>query len=226
MCAQFTVSEQSFLQKNISEAITQIHSNNKRPDLKSIHSYLVRIKKVKELSEQYLQELILQPEDGVKLVNKKFKGADSFFITETKTITDPPQSPDPSFPIIQDTPLTTPSPDKISNLQLELHKLRTEVVAMKSVFSEQLLLIKENQKLVNEQPINDSENNSELIKSLLDQIEYLRRENFVKKNIISNLLKNNKVLFNNEENFSCTSNNSNLNNINNQKLSNIDNSNF
>ena len=110
--------------------------------------------------------------------------------------------------------------------QSELHELRTEVVAMKSGFLEQFLLTKENQKLVNKQPINDSENNSELIKSLLDQIEYLRRENFVKNNIILSLLNNNKVLFNNEENFFYTSNNSNLNNINNQKLSNIDNSNF
>ena len=101
-----------------------------------------------------------------------------------------------------------------------------EVVAMKSVFLEQFLLIKENQKLVNEQPINDSENNSELIKSLLDQIEYLRRENFVKNNIISNLLNNNEVLLNNEENLSYTSTNSNLNSINNQKPSNINNSNF
>ena len=193
-CAQLTVSEQSFLQQNIFEAITQIRSNNKRPNLKSIHSYLVRIEKLKELSEQYLQELILQLEDDGKLVNKKFKGADSFFITEAKAITGPPQSPDSSFLIIQDTPLTTPSPDKISNLQSELHELRTEVVAMKSVFLEQFLLIKVNQKLINEQPINDSENNSELIKSQLDQIEYLRRENFVKNNIISNLLNNNKVL--------------------------------
>ena len=104
-----------------------------------------------------MQELILQLEDEGKLVNKKFKGADSFFITKTKAITDPPQSPDPSFPIIQDTPLTTLSPDKISNLQSELHELRTEVVAMKSVFLEQFLLIKENQKLVNKQPIKDSD---------------------------------------------------------------------
>ena len=71
-CAQLTVSEQSFLQQNIFEAITQIRSNNKRPDLKSIHSYLVRIEKLKEISEQYLQELILQLEDDGKLVNKTF----------------------------------------------------------------------------------------------------------------------------------------------------------
>ena len=133
-CAQLTVSQQSFSQQNIFEAITQIRSNNRRPDLRSIQSYLVRIEKLKELSEQYLQELISQLEVDGKLFNKKFKGADLFFITETKAITDPSQSPDPSFPIIQDTPLTTPSPDKISNLQSELHELRTEVMAMKSVF--------------------------------------------------------------------------------------------
>ena len=52
--AQLTVSEQSFLQQSIFEAITQIRSNNKRPDLKSIHNYLVRIEKLKEVSEQYL----------------------------------------------------------------------------------------------------------------------------------------------------------------------------
>ena len=48
---------------------------------------------------------------------------------------------------------------------------------MKSFISEQFLLIKQNQKLVNEQSIRDCENNSEIVKYLLDQIEYLRREN-------------------------------------------------
>ena len=48
---------------------------------------------------QYLQQLILQPEDEGKSVNKKFKEADSFFITETKAIADPRQRPDPFFRI-------------------------------------------------------------------------------------------------------------------------------
>ena len=74
-----------------------------------------------------------------------------FFITETKSIADPPQRPDPFFPVTQNTPLTTPSPDKISNLQTELHELRTEEAAMKSFILEQFLLIQQNQKLVNEQ---------------------------------------------------------------------------
>ena len=198
-CAELTVSEQSFLQQNIFQTIAQIRSNNKCPDLKSIDSYLAKIEKLKEISVKYLQQTILQLEDEGKLVNKKSKGADSFFTTETKSIPDPPQSPNLFFPVTQDTPLTTPSPDKTSNLQMELHELRTEVVAMKSFISEQLLLIKQNQNLVNEQSISDYENNSELLKSILDQTEYLRRENSAKSNIS---LLNNKVLFKNEGNLS------------------------
>ena len=70
---------------------------------------------------------------------------------------------------------------------------------MKLFILEQLLLIKQNQNLVNERSISDCEDNSELIKSLLDEIEYLKRENSAKTNIISSLI-NNKVLFNNNEN--------------------------
>ena len=74
-----------------------------------------------------------------------------------------------------------------------------EVTAMRSFILDQVLLIKQSQKLANEQSFSDCENNSELIKSLLDQIEYLKRENSAKSNIISSLT-NDKVLFNNEEN--------------------------
>ena len=70
--------------------------------------------------------------------------------------------------------------------------------APKSFILEKFLLIKQN--LVKEQSISDNENNCELVKSLLDQIEHLRRENYNKINIISNLLNNSKDLFNNEEN--------------------------
>ena len=62
---------------------------------------------------------------------------------------------------------------------------------MKSFILEQFLLIKQNQKLSNEQSISDCENNRELIKCLLDQIEYLQRENSAKSNIISSLLNSN-----------------------------------
>ena len=109
-----------------------------------------------------MQQIILQLEDEGKLVNKKFKGADSFFTTETESITNLPLSPNTFFPVTQDTPPTATSLDKISNLQKELHKLRTAVAAIKSFIPEQFLLIKQNQKLVNKQSVSDCENNSEL----------------------------------------------------------------
>ena len=59
------------------------------------------MEKLKGFSVQYLQKLILQLEDEGKLVTKRFKGADSFFITETKAIADPSQSPNPDLLIKQ-----------------------------------------------------------------------------------------------------------------------------
>ena len=153
-----------------------------------------------------MQQIILQLEDEGKLVNKTFKWADSCFTTETKSITNLTQSPNIFFPVTQDTLLTTLFPDKISNLQTELHELRTEVAAIKSFIPEQFLLIKQNQKLVNGKSISDCENNSEL----LDQIEYLKREYSAKSNIIWSLA-NNKVLLNNAENL-ITINKSNFQN--------------
>ena len=102
-----------------------------------------------------MQQIILQLEDEGKLVTETFKGADSCFTTETKSITNLPQSPNTFFPVTQDTPLTKPFPDKIASLQTELHELRTEVAAIKSFIPEHFLLIKQNQKLVNEKSISE-----------------------------------------------------------------------
>ena len=54
------------------------------------------------------------------------------------------------------------------------------------------------------------DNSYGLKKSLLDQIEHLQRKgNYTKNNIVSNLLNSNKVLCDNEQNFSNTYNNAN-----------------
>lgn len=71
-CAELTVREQRFLQQNLFEAITQIYSNNKRPDLKSIHSFIVRIEKLKEVSVKKFEQLILQQQNEGKLLSKRF----------------------------------------------------------------------------------------------------------------------------------------------------------
>lgn len=55
---------------------------------------------------------------------------------------------------------------------------------------------------MNNTSISDSENNSELTIFLLDQMEYLRRENSTKSNMILNLSNSKKVLFNNNKNSS------------------------
>ena len=59
-----------------------------------------------------------------------------------------------------------------------------DVAAMKSFIFEEILLIKQNQQLVNELSISDCENNNELKKFLLTQNEYLRKENFIKSNLM------------------------------------------
>ena len=92
-------------------------------------------------------------------------------ITKIKAITDTPQSPDPFFQVTQDTPLTTPSTDKLSNLHSELHELRTEIVTMKSFILKQSLLIKQNQKLVNKQSISDRENKVNLKNLYLTRLD-------------------------------------------------------
>ena len=51
--------------------------------------------------------------------------------------------------------MTTPFPDKPSNLQMELHERRTEEAAIKSFILEQFFLSKWNEKLVNEQSISN-----------------------------------------------------------------------
>ena len=143
-------------------------------------------------------------------------GADSFFITETKAIADRPENCCWSTSKSQSL-LSSNTEYSFDDTIRWWNFESSDGVAWTSNGSvddeinnlEQFLLIKQNQKLVNEQASSNCQNNSELIKSLLDQIEHLRRENSAKSNLILNLLNNNKVLFNNQE-----------------KLSNIDKSNF
>ena len=87
----------SFLQQNVYQTIAQIRYNNKCPDLKGIYSFLVKIEKLKELSVQYLEQIILQLVDEGKLVSKKFKGASSFFTTKTNLLLIHLKVPIPSF---------------------------------------------------------------------------------------------------------------------------------
>ena len=68
-----------FLKQNISRAIAQIRSNNKGPDLEIIHRYLVMIKKLKELTVQHFQQLILQLNVKLNLLIKYLKEQIHFY---------------------------------------------------------------------------------------------------------------------------------------------------
>ena len=46
-CGSLTLSEQSFLEQHTFKAITRIRSNNTRPDINSIISYLIWVEKLK-----------------------------------------------------------------------------------------------------------------------------------------------------------------------------------
>ena len=46
-CGSLTLSERSFLEQHTFKAITRIRSNNTRPDINSIISYLIWVEKLK-----------------------------------------------------------------------------------------------------------------------------------------------------------------------------------
>ena len=77
-CATLTVSEKDFLHQSIYEVVTEIRSTNKRPDVKNIHIHLAERDNLQELSIEYLKQPISEFEKLGKLVNKKFKGQDSY----------------------------------------------------------------------------------------------------------------------------------------------------
>ena len=80
--------------------------------------------------------------------------------------------------------------DDIAKFYAELKEIKTEVMVLKSFVLEQFLIIKQKTKPTSEasQCINCSDNR-ELINTLLDQTEFLRKEIFSKNNITFNLLK-------------------------------------
>ena len=80
--------------------------------------------------------------------------------------------------------------DDTAKFYAELKEIKTEVMALKSFVLEQFLIIKQKTKPTSKasQCINCSDNR-ELINTLLDQAEFLRKEIFSENNITFNLLK-------------------------------------
>ena len=88
----------------------------------------------------------------------------------------------------------------------ELKEIKTEVMTSKSFVLEQFLIIKQKTKPTSEaSQCSNCSDNKELINTLLDQTEFLRKEIFSKNNIIFNLLNMDNKNFNNIQNFSYKS---------------------
>ena len=209
-CAKLTVSEKDFLHQNIYEVVTEIRFINKRPDLKNIHSHLTKKDNLQELSIKYLEQQIFELEKLGNLVNKKFKGQDSYYIVNIHLTEDIPQSPDPFISNTPSTPSMTQIIEDAVNdtikFYAELKEIKTEVMALKSFVLEQFLIIKQKTKPTSEAPqCRNCSDNRELINTLLDQTEFLRKEIFSTNNIIFNLLNMDNKNFNNNQNFSYKS---------------------
>ena len=103
-CATLTVSEKDSLHQSIYEVVTEIRSINKWPDLKNIHSHLTKRDNLQELSIEYLEQQISELEKLIKLVNKKFKRQDSYYIVNTYLSENILQSPEPFYSNTPSTP--------------------------------------------------------------------------------------------------------------------------
>ena len=192
-CATLTVGEREFLHQNIYEIVTEIRSINRRPDLKNIHSHLGKTDNLQELSIEYLKQQISELEKLGKLVNKKFKGQDSYYIVNTHSTKDILQSQEPFFSYTPSIPsvkqVIENAVDDTTTCYTVLKEIKTEVMALKSFLLEQFLIIKQKTKPTSEaSQCRNCSDNRELINTLLDQTEFLRKEIFSKNNIIFNLL--------------------------------------
>ena len=79
--------------------------------------------------------------------------------------------------------------DDTTKFYTELKEIQTEVMAIKSFVLEQFLIIKQKTKHTSEaSQCRNCSDNRELINTLLDQTEFLRKEIFSTNNIIFNLL--------------------------------------
>ena len=96
--------------------------------------------------------------------------------------------------------------DDTTKFYAELKETKTEVMTLKSFVIERFLIIKQKTKPTSEaSQCRNCSDNRELINTLLDQTEFLRKEIFSKNNIIFNLLNMDNKNFNNIQNFSYKS---------------------
>ena len=115
-----------------------------------------------------------------KLVNKSFKGQDSYYIVNNHSTEDILQSQEA---IISNTPsncsmkqVIEDGVDDTTKFYAELKDIKTEVLALKSFVLESFLIIKQKTKPTSEvSQCRNCSDNRELINTLFDQTELLRK---------------------------------------------------
>ena len=102
---------------------------------------------LQELSLEYLEQQISELEKLGKLVNKKFKGQDSYYIVNTHSTEDMLQSQEHFISYAPSTlsmkQVIEDAVDDTTKFYAELKQITTEVMALKSLLLEQFLIIKQ-----------------------------------------------------------------------------------
>ena len=199
--------------------IFNIRKKNNRADLDSIYKEIVKSLDFEHVTKEFLDDRIHKSINDGKIINKINRNADSYYVNselfDLETLNLPNFSPDMQgitpTPTIsqsnttQNTPELnvneTPQLPKSGNLQnisnnskskctgklniqeenTDTENLRAEFIALKSIVIDQIYMF---QKRSNEK------DNGDLIKSLFDQIEFLKQELKSKDTIIKMILEN------------------------------------
>ena len=172
-CTILTVSKKDFLHQSIYEVVTEIRSINKQPDLKNIHSHLAKRENLHERSVEYLEQQISELKKLEKLVNKRFKEQDSYYIVNTHSTKNIPQSSEnfisntPSSPSMKQ--VIKDADDNTTKLYAQLEEMKTKFIALKIFVLEQFLIIKQKMKPTSEaSQCRKCSDNRELKNTLLD----------------------------------------------------------
>ena len=135
-------------------------------------------------------------ENKNKILNKPHNGRNSYYlIDDSAIIPDDSASPDDpqSIPLFDlETPRVSPIKEQftlIQDLDEKLLSLSTKINALKSFVLEQVFVIKKTLQDIQELP-NNKETSNGYIKSLTDQINFLKEENKTKNTIIQSLSEN------------------------------------
>ena len=123
-----------------------------------------------------LKERIKILEMEGKIVSKMFNNANSFYISQKEVFEVIPRTPEPDLQFNPQASLKLVAPYPNQTFRSSLRELETEILELKSFVLKQCF-IKQSTNINSgcSLPIPSSDNNQQLVKTLLDQIEHLKK---------------------------------------------------